>query len=147
MAKERHQILERIHIVQLAGVDQRHEPVPDCRALQRAIKQAVFPEQNDPLQRLLGIRPGLLGVFGVESVNGFYLNAAKEVSADFGSPLRILSVGCGDGTVEVELAKSLREAGADFRLEGADLSPVLIERFQSAVGESSLQDSSRGIVR
>lgn len=86
------------------------------------------------------IRPGLLGVFGVESINGFYLNAAKEVSAELSRPLRILSVGCGDGTVEVELAKSLRDAGADFRLEGADLSPVLIERFQSAVSESGLQD-------
>jgi len=85
------------------------------------------------------IRPGLLDVFNVESVNDFYVGAAKEVSGDFKRPLRILSVGCGDGTVEIELAKSLRKAEAEFRLEGADLSPVLIERFESAVQDSDLE--------
>lgn len=85
------------------------------------------------------IRPGFLDVFGVESVNDFYFEAVREASDGFARPVRILSVGCGDGTVEIELANSLRaRTDADFRLDGADLSPVLVERFQQSVRESGL---------
>lgn len=85
------------------------------------------------------IRPGFLEVFGIESVNDFYVEAVREVSDGFTRSVRILSVGCGDGTVEIELANSLRSRmGADFRLDGADLSPVLIERFKQGVRENDL---------
>lgn len=87
------------------------------------------------------IQPGLVDVFGAESINDFYFNAAREVSEDFSRPFRVLSVGCGDGTVELELAQSLRDrADADFRLIGADLSPVLIERFEEKVRDAGLRD-------
>lgn len=84
------------------------------------------------------IRPGFLSVFGIESVNDFYAEAVREVSQDFSRTVRILSVGCGDGTVEIELANSLRAQGADFRLDGADLSPVLIDRFRGSVDANGL---------
>jgi SAM-dependent methyltransferase len=85
------------------------------------------------------IRPGLIDVFGTESINDFYLGAAKEASGNFKRPFRILSVGCGDGTVELELAESLRSrSDAKFELIGADLSPVLIDRFKEKVRESGL---------
>lgn len=88
------------------------------------------------------IRPGFLDVFGIESVNDFYFEACKEASYGFSRPLRILSVGCGDGTVEIELANSLRAcASVDFRLEGADLSPVLIDRFNDGVRKHGLEAS------
>jgi 2-polyprenyl-3-methyl-5-hydroxy-6-metoxy-1,4-benzoquinol methylase len=87
------------------------------------------------------IRPGFLEVFGVESVNDFYFEACREASDDFSRPFRILSVGCGDGTVETELANALRSrVSADFRLDGADLSPVLIDRFRETVRENHLSD-------
>ena len=84
--------------------------------------------------------PGFTEVYGVATINDFYVKAAAEATKDFSKPCRILSVGCGDGTVEIELAKSLRERGVDFRLEGADLSPLLIERFQQTVEQNGLQD-------
>src|SRR5437868_15024744 len=87
------------------------------------------------------IRPGFLDVFGVESVNDFYVEAVREASAEFTRPVRILSVGCGDGSVEVELANSLRSrTQATFRLDGADLSPVLIDRFNQSIRENGLHD-------
>lgn len=86
------------------------------------------------------IRPGLKDVFGVESVNDFYFAAAEEASSNFDRSVRILSIGCGDGAVEIELAQSLRaRANTDFELVGVDLSPVLIERFRTSVRENGLE--------
>jgi SAM-dependent methyltransferase len=86
------------------------------------------------------IRPGLIDVFGAESVNDFYLKGAAEASADFTKSCRILSIGCGDGELEVELAKSLLDRGVeDFRFEGVDISPVLIERFGQKIVDAGLE--------
>lgn len=85
------------------------------------------------------IRPGMIEVFGTETVNDFYLKGAAEASADFTLPCRILSIGCGDGDLEVELAKSfLTEGVENFRLEGVDISPVLIKRFGEKIAAANL---------
>lgn len=86
------------------------------------------------------ILPGLKAVYGVNTINDFYLEAVREASDGYTRPARVLSIGCGDGTVEIELAQSLLAAGMrDFRFDAIDLSPVLIERFAEKVGELGLQ--------
>lgn len=86
------------------------------------------------------IRPGMIEVFDAETINNVYFKAAEEATAGFTRPCRILSIGCGDGEVEIELAKSLRAHGVEeFRLEAVDLSPVLIERLQRSVHENGLE--------
>jgi 2-polyprenyl-3-methyl-5-hydroxy-6-metoxy-1,4-benzoquinol methylase len=86
------------------------------------------------------LRPAMLEVFSVESVNDFYINAAIEVSDRFSKPCRILSVGCGDGVIEMSLAASILEKyGGNFTFECVDLSPVLIERFQESVVVQGLE--------
>lgn len=78
--------------------------------------------------------PGIREVFEVESVNDFYKRAVHEACVDRNRESRILSIGCGDGDVEIELAKSLLEEGfRSFVIEGADISPVLIDRFSEKV--------------
>lgn len=85
------------------------------------------------------IRPGLMHVFETETVNDFYLKGAAEASNDFTQPCRILSIGCGDGDLEVELAQSLRNRGVeDFHFEGVDISPVLIKRFNDKIVAAGL---------
>lgn len=87
------------------------------------------------------IRPGLESVFGISTINDFYVGAAREASNNFERPVRILSLGCGDGAVELELAKTLKtREQADFHLDALDISPVLIERFSEGVRENGLQD-------
>ncbi|WP_017669269.1 class I SAM-dependent methyltransferase [Sandarakinorhabdus sp. AAP62] len=86
------------------------------------------------------IRPGIADVFGVESINDVYKGAVREASKQFGDGCRILSVGCGDGNVEIQLALSLIEAGfTRFRIEAVDLSPVLIERFREQLHANKLE--------
>lgn len=86
------------------------------------------------------IRPGLMEVFGVGSVNDFYLAAAEQSSGGFKEQVRILSVGCGDGSVELELAEALCIRGInDFRMDAFDLSPLLIERFLTKVKDKGLE--------
>lgn len=91
--------------------------------------------------------PGIRQVFDVESVNGFYKRAVLEASADVEHTSRILSIGCGEGDVEIELAKTLLADGfTDFSIEGADISPFLIERFQAKVYAEGLGDFVRSQV-
>lgn len=45
------QVVERVGVAQLAGVNQTHEQVAHLRPVQRPIKQGVLPMQNRPLQR------------------------------------------------------------------------------------------------
>lgn len=87
------------------------------------------------------ILPGLKEVFGAESVNDFYFKAAEEATNGFASHCRILSVGCGDGDVEIALASSLLAVGVSrFKLEAVDISPVLIERFQEKLASLGLEE-------
>lgn len=76
------------------------------------------------------IRPRLNTVIGVDSVTDFYaksfLAAAKTCATE--TP-RFLSIGAGDCSVEVTVAKRLVELGlSSFSMECLELSPVLVER-------------------
>ncbi len=115
---------------------------------QQKVQQQIDQYATEPIHDLPDIfhvwsqnfiGPGLTEVFGVGNVNEFYVDAARESSADFTANCRILSVGCGDGEVEVLLASSLRDRGVDFRLDAVDLSPLLIDRFKNSVSEKGLE--------
>lgn len=85
------------------------------------------------------IRPGVEAVFGANRVIDVYLSAAREASRDFADHCAILSIGCGDGQVEIDLAHALVEAGCkSFNITGLDLSPTLIARFQASVEAQGL---------
>jgi SAM-dependent methyltransferase len=85
------------------------------------------------------IAPGLQQVFGTSSIDECYALAYME-ARERGGAGRILSIGCGDGAVEIRIAKHLIGLGiTDFSFVGADLSPILLGHFRAAVFKEGLQ--------
>lgn len=80
------------------------------------------------------VGPGLRAVFGVSDINGFYVEAFLAAARQQeGAPV-FLSLGCGDGAVEIGIARTLVERGVErFRFVCFDLSDVLLERFRAAM--------------
>jgi SAM-dependent methyltransferase len=85
------------------------------------------------------LRPRFLEVLGVDGVEAFFAQAFAEVLVP-GREARFLSVGCGDCSVEIGVAREVlrRAPGARFVLECIDLSPVLLERGLAAVRAAGL---------
>jgi len=86
------------------------------------------------------IRPGLHHVFGVETVPDFYLAGYRRAAS--GSALQIktiLSLGCGDGSMEIDIARRLIAEGIeDFRISGVDVSLDLLAQFGAKINELDL---------
>jgi len=88
------------------------------------------------------LRPKLQSVLGVDSISGFYVEHIRERAArNTHQPVRILSVGAGDGELEVQIARELLSGGVPaFRLECLELSPILIDRANRSIREAGLQE-------
>ena len=83
--------------------------------------------------------PGMQKVFGTQSIDQMYALAFQEAWQPGGGTGRILSVGCGDGAVEIGVATLLIEQGfTDFRFVCADLSPILLGHLKAAVKAKNL---------
>src|SRR6478672_2396796 len=80
------------------------------------------------------ILPGLTKVFGVSDVNLFYVEAfVAAAKYNPGVPV-FLSLGCGDGAVEIGIARTLLERGIkQFRFVCHDLSEILLSRFRATL--------------
>lgn len=84
------------------------------------------------------LAPGLKEVFNITSIYDLYVEAYIE-AAPPGLPGRILSIGCGDGQIEIEVAKGLISRGfMDFKILCADLSPSLLENLTRAAAKHQL---------
>jgi SAM-dependent methyltransferase len=80
------------------------------------------------------VLPGLLKVFGVSDFNQFYVEAFVAAAKHNPNPPIFLSLGCGDGAVEIGIARTLLEQGVTrFRFVCYDLSDILLSRFRAAL--------------
>ena len=80
------------------------------------------------------IRPPLNKVFGVDDINLFYVEAFIIAARHNPGVLVFLSLGCGDGTVEIGIARTLLERTITrFRFVCCDLSDILLSRFRAAL--------------
>lgn len=87
------------------------------------------------------IRPALIDVYGAESINEFYVKAFVEATVGVVGQKRILSVGCGDGAVEAEIARTLVARGErDFMIVATDLSAVQLERCVAGARRLDLEN-------
>jgi SAM-dependent methyltransferase len=86
------------------------------------------------------IRPALLDVFGIAGINDFYCTSYSDAVSGVSGTKRVLSIGCGDGLVEIEMAQTLIARGErDFVVTVADLSPILLGRCTTEVQRLGLE--------
>ena len=81
------------------------------------------------------VRPGLNEIFDIGGdINVFYVEAFT-IAAKHNSGIPVfLSLGCGDGTVEITIARTLLQRGIRrFRFVCCDLSDILLSRFRAAL--------------
>jgi SAM-dependent methyltransferase len=86
---------------------------------------------------------GFREVFGVPTIYDLFSSAYTEVRKRSGREGigRILSIGCGDGSIEIEVAKRLvAEHGHTFVIECCDLSPILLGQLTSNAEAAGLTD-------
>lgn len=90
------------------------------------------------------LAPAIRDVFGHADINETY-GEAIEAGAPKGRA-RVLSIGCGDGLVEIDVAKRLTGRGyTDFEIVCADVSPILLGRLSEYSREAGLQKHVRPI--
>jgi SAM-dependent methyltransferase len=90
------------------------------------------------------LRPRLNEVMGADSVSDFYALPFRQALESGGGNRRLLSIGAGDCSVEVGVAKRLQELGVrDFELTCLEVSPHLLERAEAAIGRDSLKEFVR----
>ena len=56
-------------------------------------------------------------------------------------PSRFVSLGCGNGDLEISLALGLRERGASFFFDCLDVNPVMLDRARASAASCGLADS------
>ncbi|MCP1538103.1 class I SAM-dependent methyltransferase [Methylorubrum extorquens] len=85
------------------------------------------------------IGPGMKQVFGTSSIDEAYGLAYIDAAKHPEHTGRLLSIGCGDGAVEIRVAKYLIANGFnDFEFVCADLSPILLGHLKKAVAAEGL---------
>ena len=85
------------------------------------------------------VGPGMEKVFGTSSIDEAYTQAFIEARQHPARTGQILSVGCGDGAVEIRIAKDIFSRGVkDFNFVCADLSPILLGHLKDAIGREGL---------
>jgi SAM-dependent methyltransferase len=85
------------------------------------------------------LRPRLNAVTGADGIAEFYARPLAEAIGAAGSSARLLSIGAGDCSLEIEVAERLLALGAgDFTLHCLELSPHLIARARAAIERRGL---------
>lgn len=84
------------------------------------------------------LTPRVNELFGTSTHIQFYGDPIVRLSGKLGRKVRILSIGSGDGTVELQVARYLVEKRnfTDFQLTGMELSPALVERATGNIDAS-----------
>lgn len=87
------------------------------------------------------IRPRLNAVIGVDSIAEFYAYPFITAIAKSGSAGRLLSIGAGDCSVEIGVAKRMLELGATkFELTCLEVSPHLLARAEAEIAKARLNE-------
>jgi len=87
------------------------------------------------------VAPKIQQVYGTRSIYKIYGDAFGGALRRAGGSGRILSIGCGEATNEVAIAKEMRAAGiSNFRFLATDLSDIRLERARELVRENDLDE-------
>ncbi len=92
-----------------------------------------LPEIFHEWSRLF-VGPAFRSVFGCETIPDFYVDGFLDSTRRAGGAPIFLSLGCGEGTVENDIARKLRARGlAKFSFVCVDLSPALLAEFAERI--------------
>jgi SAM-dependent methyltransferase len=87
------------------------------------------------------LRPRLNAVMGADSIADSYALPFAQAVCAAGSERRLLSIGAGDCSLEVAVARRLIELGIrDFRLTCLEISPHLLARAQTLIDREGLAE-------
>lgn len=122
--------------------------LPDYAArLQQQIEQYRHVENMHDLPDIFHywsnkyLRPKINAVLEVDSIVEFYAEHLRRAALKHTGPYMFGSLGAGDCSVEIAIAKSLRSNGlADFVIECFELSPLLLARAADALKEAGLEN-------
>lgn len=68
------------------------------------------------------------------------LQRALEASAPLKPSMKVLDAGCGSGLATFAVVAALRSKGLDYgRIDGFDLTPAMLSRFQEKIADSGLE--------
>lgn len=91
------------------------------------------------------LRPKLEEIFGLTDIGEIYADWFCKAIRDSGLTT-IISVGAGDGDVEIDVAEKMLKRGCTkFEIQGLELSPVLIERAREKISKKGLENNVRFI--
>jgi SAM-dependent methyltransferase len=119
------------------------------RALTERIAFTLTPQyQSDTLPPIFDYWSSLYlspaaKAFGIETPEAFYLDHILEKCQQKDRHVRVLSVGCGTATMEMELAERLRQAGHCVSFACMDFNPALMKSATMVASERGLSNGVR----
>jgi SAM-dependent methyltransferase len=79
--------------------------------------------------------------FGYSHPQDFFAREIARQRETLGRPVRAISVGAGNGDIEIDIARLLRERGVDgVRIECLDINPTMLARCREMALAQGLQD-------
>lgn len=79
--------------------------------------------------------------FGYSHPQDFFAKELARQREALGRPIRAISVGAGNGDIEIDIARLLRERGVDgVRIECLDINPTMLARCREMALAQGLQD-------
>jgi SAM-dependent methyltransferase len=81
-----------------------------------------------------------LAHFGYSYPQDFFAKEIARQRQALGRPVRVISIGAGNGDIEIEIARLLRERGVDgVRIECLDINPTMLARCQEMAQAQGFQ--------
>ncbi len=82
------------------------------------------------------LRP-MFEAHGFSSPDHFFERSLVQLGQQHGN-LKVLSIGSGNGELEIHIAQSLQQAGVGFELECLDLNPHMLQRAREAAQQAGV---------
>jgi hypothetical protein len=118
----------------------------EARVKQQISQYAALSENMHTQESLIGeyykdnfTRAASQAILGATSHINFYANYLGDSITKTGC-VDIASVGSGDGSLEVQIAKKLKAAGKDFQFHLLELSPILVKQAEKILAENNLSN-------
>jgi SAM-dependent methyltransferase len=85
--------------------------------------------------------PRIKKVFGIETMDEFFAAPLESVAnRSPGAEISVLSIGSGDCSADIGVARALQKRGVRFKITATELSPILVKQANQAIADAGLKD-------